>query len=179
MSRKTIRKTVKAEEGKLSADLGGRRTFNSGAGDEKGDGRVLRSFTRESDGVLSETQGYRIESKITKKTSRRLSIQTWLKIEEAAKKAGEVPIFSTTFILEGSAPFRLGVVDRRFGNAYLGALELSFAVQKRRARTFTLDYQMTAIGGRLEFLLCGTTGVYRHLQVVSWPHLVHELERLT
>lgn len=68
----------------LGADL----TFASGATRfEKGDSRVRGAYT--------------IETKFTSKSSYSLSEGTWMKLEEAARKRGEIPLFTICFHQKG------------------------------------------------------------------------------
>lgn len=76
--KQNMRATV-ATEARVAKDYGGSRTPRSGADHIKGD-------IRAKDKV-------RIEVKQTAGLSYRLHIDEWDKIEKAAKKAGEMPIF--------------------------------------------------------------------------------------
>jgi hypothetical protein len=91
---KRRKKRATLAEKKTAAALGGRRTFLSGAGDEKGDGVVPHGMKIE-DGVLSETTlfAFRIEQKTTRSDSYTLNSQDWEKILVPAEKAGQAPLF--------------------------------------------------------------------------------------
>jgi hypothetical protein len=74
--------------------MGGRRTFNSGAGLEKGDGRVPHSMKVVDGAVFEQTDvALRLESKTTNKGSYFLKGTEWEKLWSAAMGQGEVPVF--------------------------------------------------------------------------------------
>lgn len=74
------RKRASAKSEKAVAErLGGRRIAGSGCGLEKADGRVRGK--------------YRIENKITAKSSYRLTFDDWIKLWTAASNSGEMPVF--------------------------------------------------------------------------------------
>lgn len=81
-TKKQIRKLVTADEKKTASALGGRRIFLSGAGDEKGDGRVR--------GV------YRIENKWTQAPTYRMSGKAFHGLTRTALSANEEPVFVVT-----------------------------------------------------------------------------------
>lgn len=93
-SKKAARRAVKREEEKVAKTLGGRRTFLSGAGNEKGDGVVPHTYQIE-DGIPIEQEewAFRIENKMTEKTGYRLKGNDWAKHLAAARRAGETPLF--------------------------------------------------------------------------------------
>lgn len=77
-----------------AAAVGGRRTFNSGAGDEKADARAVGRF--------------RIESKSTSKISFNLTRTMYEDLWRVAKSAGEIPLFMIQFRMQGtSRPFEV------------------------------------------------------------------------
>lgn len=76
---KRRRKTATKSEREVAARLGGRRVPLSGAGVEKGDGRVPGM--------------YRIENKTTERSHYSLTAMNWHKIHKAARFAGEEPLF--------------------------------------------------------------------------------------
>lgn len=92
-TRKQLKKASVLAEQQVAERLGGRRTFNSGAGDEKADGRVVPKYAV-SDGVVRElTQGFRIENKYTESRAIRLHVRQWVDLRRAALTAGETPVF--------------------------------------------------------------------------------------
>ncbi len=120
-TKKGKRRAVKAEEEKLASALGGRRTFNSGAGDEKGDARVHQTY-QVVDGSPQETSefAFRIESKTTEKVSGyRLNVKDWKKLRDAALGAGETPVFVVRMPRFLRGHLRLAVVPVSFANALL------------------------------------------------------------
>jgi hypothetical protein len=94
----TIQKRRKARataaEQKIANDLGGRKTFLSGAGDEKAD-VVVPSRVQISNGVLHDSSlfSFRIEVKTTHNSKYTLSSSDWEKLLVAAEKAGQAPVF--------------------------------------------------------------------------------------
>jgi hypothetical protein len=78
-SQKKIKRASAAAEHDFAAALGGRRTWNSGSGPVKGDGRVKGK--------------YRIETKCPPTGQYRLALSEWAIIKRAADEALEVPLF--------------------------------------------------------------------------------------
>jgi hypothetical protein len=78
-SQKKIKRASSSAEYKFATALGGRRTWNSGAGPVKGDGRVPGK--------------YRFESKCPPTEQYRLTLSEWAIIKRAADEAHEVPLF--------------------------------------------------------------------------------------
>lgn len=120
MSAKTYRRSVKREEEKTAAALGGRRTFNSGAGDEKGDGRVPFSYQMVDGEPVPVSGGYRLENKMTSKKSYRLSVKDWTKLSRAARREGEEPIFIIRVDRWDFTKRRLVILDHRFASSLFG-----------------------------------------------------------
>ncbi len=95
-TKKRARRAVKAEEEKLAQDLGGRRTFMSGAGDEKGDARAAHTYQVEN-GVVWEQErwAFAVESKTTSsRNGYRLNVRDWETQESVALGRGEEPVFA-------------------------------------------------------------------------------------
>lgn len=114
-SSKSERRRVRREEEEVARALGGRRTFNSGAGDEKGDGTVGRRYYRTEDGQLREVDAFafRIENKMTRRPDYRLSAQDWEDLRNAAARSRQVPLFVVRVVHAGF-PVRLVILDQAF-----------------------------------------------------------------
>lgn len=78
-SAKQLKRRSTRSEKAVAERLGGRRTFNSGAGLDKADGRVMGK--------------YRIENKITTRSSYTLTHTDWMMLQTAAWESCEMPIF--------------------------------------------------------------------------------------
>jgi hypothetical protein len=115
VSAKQLRKKVAKEETTVAQALGGRRTFNSGAGSEKGDGRVTPTY-QTVDGLPQEVgPSFRIENKITSKPYYVLTAADWEKLVKAAAPLGETPLF--TMRLTGTLGIPLRLVALELGYA--------------------------------------------------------------
>lgn len=79
---KQLKRRSSKSEKAVAERLGGRRTFNSGTGLDKADGRVMGK--------------YRIENKITTKKSYALTFLDWKMLQSAAWESSEMPIFHIT-----------------------------------------------------------------------------------
>ncbi len=124
-ARKTKKLATKAER-EIATSLGGRLTFNSGAGDEKGDSRVAQRFSVEG-GQRVETVPIpmRIENKTTTRSLYRLHVRDWWKLRVAAGKAGENPLFHArtsctdrlrvTDVIVMTKDFYVNVLSSRYG----------------------------------------------------------------
>lgn len=88
------KKRATAAERQTASDLGGRKTFLSGAGDEKAD-VVVPSRVQITDGVLRDSSlfTFRVEVKTTRDSGYSLSSSDWQKLLVAADKAGQAPVF--------------------------------------------------------------------------------------
>lgn len=94
MSAKSDRKKISRHERRLATELGGRKTFASGAGDEKGDARVAQRFRKVEGGVQTVVRfPLRIESKLTDRSAYNFSSDDWEKLSSAAARGGELPLF--------------------------------------------------------------------------------------
>jgi len=102
------------------SSLGGRRTFNSGAGDEKGDGRVAQRYTKQ-DGVVTPTELWtiRMESKTTSATQYRLRAADFHDLWVAAAAAAEIPVFHIQ-LCTMTAPVDFAVVQSGLGDELFG-----------------------------------------------------------
>lgn len=89
-------KSVKKQEQRVARDHGGSRVPFSGAGLDKGDGRVRGK--------------YRIENKQTAGKGYRLSVDTWDKLRVAALSAGEMPVLQVTLTDKLGRPLDLVVL---------------------------------------------------------------------
>lgn len=88
------RKRASRSEREVATDLGGRRTFLSGAGEEKADGRAAHRYQvvggqRE----VIDRVGFRIENKTTESTKFTLSADMWGRTWRAAMADCEIPLF--------------------------------------------------------------------------------------
>lgn len=91
-------KIAKRFEVQIAEDLGGRRVFLSGAGDEKADVRVGRRFKKTDDGIVpTEGRTFRIEAKTTSRSHYSFKVVDWDDVARAANRAGEEPIFAVSF----------------------------------------------------------------------------------
>lgn len=95
-TKRELRK-IREMEQEIAADLGGRRVPLSGAGAEKCDGRVRRSYDVGVTGARETKPGYRIEVKSTDASVYRLSARTWHLTAKTAMKAGETPLLCVVF----------------------------------------------------------------------------------
>lgn len=77
-AKRTVRASLRATK-KFVEKLGGRSTPASGAGLEKGDGRVPGRF--------------RIETKCPPTGTYRITFEDWVKLRDAAVRANEIPVF--------------------------------------------------------------------------------------
>jgi len=100
-TKKQIRRIVTADEKKTASALGGRRTFLSGAGTEKGDGRV--------NGL------YRIENKWTQGASYRMEGKAFHNLSRVALGANEEPVFVVAF---DETKLRLVVIREAFARSF-------------------------------------------------------------
>lgn len=99
---KSLRKKVSKLERRVAVELGGRKTFASGSGDEKGDGRVPQRFTQTAAGPRTVVRTpMRIENKLTSKPHYTLSHHDWFKLYDAAVRSGESPVFHIRMTLPG------------------------------------------------------------------------------
>lgn len=113
MTAKTDRRKISSHERRIAMELGGRKTFASGSGDEKGDGVVVRQFVRTADGItVSPRIAIRIESKITNKDFYRLTSIDWEKLATAAEQRGEEPLFHIQLTVPGLHRIELAVIRR-------------------------------------------------------------------
>lgn len=150
-SAKQRKKTATKEELKVARALGGRRTFNSGAGEfEKGDGLV--------DGLFA------IENKTTDSDSYRLSGKDYQKIYEHARGKGLEPLFIVNMALIANTSLTGRVVVIRAGYArvlgvYSPATEAPAATALLRASHVLEDQEhgdgFDLLGhGKARFELC-------------------------
>lgn len=112
MSAKSDRRKISRHERRLSESLGGRKTFASGSGPDKGDGRVRQKYVV-ADGQLTTTVRFplRIESKVTSKDQYRLTGVDWEKIRRAATRAGEHPLFHIQLSVPGVGAIQVAVIS--------------------------------------------------------------------
>lgn len=113
-SQKIRKKRATQAERKIAADLGGRKTFLSGAGDEKADVTVPHRVTL-SGGELREITkfSFRVESKTTESDGYTLSAKDWNDVVNAADKAGQIPVFVMEISLRAS-PIKLAAIPHSF-----------------------------------------------------------------
>jgi hypothetical protein len=98
MSAKRDRRAITELERRVAAELGGRKTFASGSGDEKGDARVAQRYaTVEGQRAEQVRHPLRVECKTTRTLTYRISRDTWEKISSAARKALEQPVLYVRF----------------------------------------------------------------------------------
>lgn len=96
-AQKRRRRQISNEERRTSKLMGGRKTTNSGSGDEKGDGRALGRW--------------RSENKETEKRSISIKDEVWEKIMVAALRDGERPVLFLKMKNRSGRPIRLAVLN--------------------------------------------------------------------
>jgi len=111
MTAKSDRKKIALHERRLATELGGRKTFASGAGDEKADGRVAQRYAMIGS-VPSPTVRFplRIESKMTSRSAYTMSADDWEKLLLAASRAGEYPLFHICITVPGIGQTELALI---------------------------------------------------------------------
>jgi hypothetical protein len=125
------RRKISRMERRVATELGGRKTFASGSGDEKGDGRVPQRFTKTVGGIVPLLKyPLRIENKTTAGNAYALTTDTWFTLKRTALAAGEYPILhimllDTAFRLELAVltldlATELGLVDQYNGTKLWG-----------------------------------------------------------
>ncbi len=111
MTAKSDRRKISRHERRVATELGGRKTFASGSGDEKGDGVVARQFIRTADGItVSPRISLRIENKITSHDYYTLTALDWEKISSAAARGGEEPFFHIQLTVPGIPAVELAII---------------------------------------------------------------------
>lgn len=122
---KTRKKRATKMEANVASDLGGRKTFLSGAGDEKADVVVAKKM-RMIDGVLHETSkfSFRVEVKTTEHGHYTFHVADWLATVHAAEKAGEIPVFVIKLSIRTS-PMTFAVIQNSFFKELYGEAELA------------------------------------------------------
>ncbi len=116
MTARKRKRRATAVERTVIESLGGRRTFNSGAGDEKADGRVRPSY--DAAGRTSAV-AIRMENKTTSTAAYRLRGVDWHDLWVAAVGAGEIPVFHIQ-LCTFTAPLDLVVIPIAWGSELLG-----------------------------------------------------------
>jgi len=97
LTQKQRRRRVAKNERRTNQMMGGRNTFNSGAGDEKGDGRVVGEW--------------RMENKDTDSLGYRITVDTWDKLATPAVQAGERPVLHLKLTRRNGRPLRLVILS--------------------------------------------------------------------
>ncbi|OHD24327.1 MAG: hypothetical protein A2Y38_09160 [Spirochaetes bacterium GWB1_59_5] len=109
-------------EAEIAEGLGGRRTFNSGAGDEKADGRVMARYAMGAGGKPEKTStGIRIENKTTEKPYYVMRAVDWADVWRTAVSYGEIPLFHIQ-LCTGSNPVDIAVVSDVFFSEEVGPI---------------------------------------------------------
>lgn len=131
MTAKSDRKKIALHERRLATELGGRKTFASGAGDEKADGRVAQRYAMIGS-VPSPTVRFplRIESKMTSRSAYTMSAADWEKLLLAANRAGEHPLFHICITVQGIGQFELALITESLAQS----LEVAVGRPWTRAR---------------------------------------------
>lgn len=176
MTQRKRKKLATKAEKHASDRLGGRFTYNSGAGDEKGDSRVRLKYTFAADGsVETVIPGYRIESKDTAKDSYRLHVKDWEIVRRNALSARESPIFHIRLRHPTTRDF--AVVENVFYLACVGPAGPEPVAEGDPPLTHNVTY--TAL---LEAPLCRFTlrGAKRHhrLVLLDFEELAQRIETL-
>lgn len=119
-TQKKVKRTATEAERKFISELGGSRTFNSGTGLEKGDGRVMNTY-QVVDGALAEAStGFRVENKTTVHEYYRLTAQSWADLRRAAISAGEEPVFHIQLRVGSADRTDLVVITANFFGVLFG-----------------------------------------------------------
>ena len=134
------KKKSASQERRVARELGGRRIPLSGAGSEKGDGRVAQRYVRTEDGVEETVRlTLRIENKLTSKPSYTLSSQDWDKLYRAAQSCGEHPLFHIELSVSGIGSVQVAVITEQL------ALELGFSPavlwDRKPAKSFSVSWE--------------------------------------
>jgi hypothetical protein len=138
MSAKRQKKLATRAEKHAASLLGARPTFNSGAGDEKGDSRVRQTFKVQNGEIVSGPAGYRIETKHTETGAYSLSALSWQKIETAALKSQETPIFHIKFT-KALWPADIAVIPRHLAVFILGGNEEALGPEEYPRKSIRLS----------------------------------------
>lgn len=140
----THKKTARQER-RVAAELGGRRVPLSGAGAEKGDGRVAQKFTRTPEGITETVQlTLRIENKLTSKASYGLSYIDWDKLWAAANRFGEHPVFHVELYAPGLGQVQFAIITETFAR-FLGLTKIR-PWMKPPARSFNISWGRCGFG---------------------------------
>lgn len=123
-SQKIRKKRATRAEVEVAADLGGRKTFLSGAGDEKADVVVERKV-RMLDGVLHETSmlSFRAEVKTTESEVYTLHVTDWIATVHAAEKSSQIPVFVIKLSIR-TAPMMFAVIQHSFFKELYSEVEM-------------------------------------------------------
>jgi hypothetical protein len=161
-SAKKQKREATNEERLLARRLGGRRTFNSGAGDEKGDGRVMGRF--------------RIESKYTNSPSYRLTGKEFYKLWYEATMAGEEPVFVVRLPIPGTlSTYRLVAIQKSYAKEIFPARDgvgplVQYVMSKRGAKSFSLS---VAAWHTAESISCARAVMHMRLALTSPRPPIH------
>lgn len=180
------RRKIARTERRVAVELGGRKTFASGSGDEKGDGRVPQQFTKTAGGIVPlRKYPLRIENKTTANHSYTLHADTWFTLKRAAVRAGEFPLMHLT-LCDTGIRLQLAVLARdlaeelRLINPYLGTrLWRRFLAAK--SYTISSTTWMASPSQPISVELRPPPGekvqTDEYLLVVSYPELKNALEK--
>ena len=146
MTAKSDRRKITRHERRLATELGGRKTFASGAGDEKGDGRVAQKYMLIGD-VPSPTVRYplRIESKVTSKSAYTMSALDWDKLVVASVRAGEHPLFHIRITVTGIGPVELALITSDLA-AMLGVVVTRPWDRPKAAKSYQISWARWSSG---------------------------------
>lgn len=162
----THKKTARQER-RVATELGGRRVPLSGAGAEKGDGRVAQKFARTSEGI-TETVALtlRIENKLTGKTSYTLSYDDWDKLYWSAMRVGENALFHIELHVPGIGQVALAVITETF--AKFLRLPAATPWTRRPAKSFNVTWARCNSGALIPFgLIMHAPGGTLHTLVIA------------
>jgi hypothetical protein len=158
-SQKRLKRASAAAEHDFATALGGRRTWNSGAGPIKGDGRVPGR--------------YRIETKCPPTGQFRLPLAEWVVLKRAADEALEVPLFHLKL-----KDMEIVILREKDYEALAGAplLEATYGGESKTFH-FTRGMWQRVLSGpqRLRFTLSDPMGRMRTAHLVAMPR-THFLE---
>ena len=135
----TRKKTVRQER-RVAAELGGHRVPLSGAGAEKGDGRVAQRYTKTATGVQEQVLlPLRIENKLTSKSSYTFSADDWDKLDRSARACGEHPLFHIELSVEGVGSVQVAIIREKFAE-HLWLPTPRLWSRDREAKSFNISW---------------------------------------
>ena len=151
----------------------------SGAGAEKGDGRVAQQFTKTPQGV-EETVALplRIENKQTSTSSYTLTALDWHKISTAAARAGEHPLFHIELTVPGVGRVQLAIITESLSDA-LGVDGVAPWYRTEPARSFNISWKRWCVPHPYRAIHLRWSGCIYHLVLVDYFEVKKRIEEYT